>query len=240
MNTIQPSRLARTTRSSRAGTRYWRLAGWLCLGLVLPAAGIEPRLTGPAAPQADTHTLDNIRQQVHAVAGHEAAEIWRCDCRYCLAMAHCDELGFIEVYLTPRPCTPRLLRGEWFRLTRCPHYRRPDEAPEPFGGWSIFGTRPSEYAVVAAPGQTLSSGDASGDPARLKGEWTDEDVLATVDALRQTVSTQNSFDLERTDMNRARAEGVVKTRKGWRNFTVDFRRVGDHWQATTRKPRWEN
>ena len=219
--------------------RCWWLAGWLCIWPILLARGTEPRLAGPAAKQVDAQTLENVRQRVHAIPGHEAAELWRCDCLYCMQMAHSGELGFIDACLTPRLCTPRLLRGESFLLSRSPSSLRPAEAPAPFGGWSPLGTNPSGYAVVAAPGQTLTPEDASGDPIRLTGEWTDEDVLALVDALRRMVPVQSSLVLERTGADRIRAEGVVKTGKGWRSFTIDFRRVGGSWQTTTRKPRWE-
>ena len=220
--------------------RGWWLAGWLCLWPFLPSAGAEPRLTGPAARQADPPTLANVLGWVHSLPGHEGAELWQCDCRYCLTMQQCDQLGFVDAFLTPRQCTPRLLRGESFLLARSPYYGRADDPPEPFGGWSSWGTNPSGYAVVAAPGQTLTPEDAASDPVRLTGEWTDEDVLALMDALRRIVPAQHWPILERTGKDRVRAEGTVKKAKGWRGFTVDFRRAGSGWQATTKKPRWED
>ena len=220
--------------------RGWWMVGWLCIWSILPAKGTEPRLTGSAAGQVDAQTLGNVRQWVHSVPGHEAAELWQCDCRLCMTMQQSDQLGFIDAYLTPRQCTSRLLRGELFELARSPYYRRLDAAPEPFGGWSPWGTNPSGYAVVGTPGQTLTPEDASGDPVRLTGEWMDEDVLALVDASRRMVPAQHSLILKRTGANRGRVESLVKTKKSWRGFMVDFQRVGNVWQATTRKPRWED
>ena len=220
--------------------RGWWLAMCLCAVTILPVRGIEPRLTGPAAGQADAPTLTNVLGWVHSSPGHEGAELWQCDCRHCMTMQESDQLGFVEAYLTPHQCTPRLLRGESFLLERSPYYQRADAPPEPFGGWSPLGTNPSGYAVVAAPGQTLTPEDAPGEPVRLTGEWTDEDVLTLVDASRGTVPAQHSLILERTGPDRARAGGLVKTKKNWRGFTIDFRRVNGAWQAITKKPRWED
>ncbi len=73
---------------------------------------------GPAAKQMDAQTLENVRQQVHAIPGQEAAELWRSDCQYCMAMAYCDELGFIHAYLPT--LVQAVLQSSGQGLVECP------------------------------------------------------------------------------------------------------------------------
>ena len=77
--------------------RDWRA------GMALTVLGAEPRLTGLGTEQVDARegTLADILQQVRNVPGHENAEFWQCDCRCCMIMQQCNQLGYIVAYLTP-------------------------------------------------------------------------------------------------------------------------------------------
>ena len=142
----------------------------------------------------------------------------------------------ISVYLWPQVQTPRLIRGDMLECTADPKENSSFPDSPVIGGWALLDRQPSRYAMVAPPDRPFTLTDPPGKSFDVIGEWSDEDVLAVVDAATRVAPEQQILDIEMTAAGHARVLGQGDWRRA-PNLDLFFEKGEAGWKHI-KSSRW--
>ena len=215
---------------------------WWC-GLVALAAVAHaqepvglPLLVGDGKHTVAPKEAEAVRALVRTLAlPADAARVWmiRGDSWY--SEKRKVKAFRISVYLWPQVQTPRLVRDGMLECTAEPKENSSFPESPVIGGWALLEREPSRYAMVAPPDRPFGPTNLFGKSFGVIGEWSDEDVLAVVDAVTRIAPEQQILYVEMTTPGYAKVLGQADPRAP--NLDIQFEKGDTGWNHT-KSSRW--